>query len=64
MRKERTSLYIAEGQQKHLAKRSREEDLPIADGIRRAFNAYLAWDDPTYQSHPSYQSRNGHLSAH
>lgn len=42
MRKERISLYITEGQQKHLAKRSREEDLPITDGMSRAFDAYPA----------------------
>ena len=42
MRKERTSFYITEGQQKHLAKRSREEDVPRTDGRSRAFDAYPA----------------------
>ncbi|HET8853745.1 MAG TPA: CopG family transcriptional regulator [Ktedonobacteraceae bacterium] len=51
MRKERASLYMSEGQQNHWEKRSREEDLPMAEAIRRARDAYLAWDDPTYQPH-------------
>ena len=48
MRKERTNIYITERQKKQLEKRSREENLPIAELIRRAEDCYLAWDDPTY----------------
>ncbi len=48
MRKERTNIYITERQKRQLEKRSRDEDLPMAEIIRRALDAYLAWDDPTY----------------
>jgi hypothetical protein len=50
MRKERTNIYITERQ---LEKRSQEEDLPMAEIIRRALDAYLAWDDPAYAPLPS-----------
>lgn len=63
MPKERTNIYITERQKKQLGKRSQEEDLPMAEIIRRALDAYLAWDDPTYQ--PTYhtpQTRNGDSS--
>jgi hypothetical protein len=52
MRKERTNIYITERQKQQLEKRSQEEDLPMAEIIRRALDAYLAWDDPTYQPSP------------
>jgi hypothetical protein len=48
MCKERITLYITEQQKKRLDKRSQEEILPVAEIIRRAIDAYLAWDDPTY----------------
>ncbi len=53
MSKERITLYITEQQKKRLDKRSQEEHLPMAEIIRRAIDAYLAWDDPTYN--PSAQ---------
>ena len=52
MRKERTNIYLTERQKRQLAKRSQEEDLPMAEIIRRALDAYLAWDDPTYRTEP------------
>ncbi len=54
MSKERITLYITEQQKKRLDKRSQEEHLPMAEIIRRAIDAYLAWDDPTYN--PSAQT--------
>jgi hypothetical protein len=48
MSKERTNIYITERQKKQLEKRSQEEHLPMAEIIRRAIDAYLAWDDPKY----------------
>jgi hypothetical protein len=42
-----------------LEKRSQEENLPMAEIIRRAIDAYLAWDDPTY---PQPQTRKTHSS--
>lgn len=62
MRKERTNIYITERQKRQLRKRSQEENLPIAEIIRRALDAYLAWDDPTYVPHPIPQTREAHSS--
>lgn len=58
MQKERTNIYITQRQKQRLEKRSEEEGLPMAEIIRRALDAYLAWDDPTYQPHPTPKSRN------
>ena len=49
MPKARTNIYITERQKKQLEKRSQDEDLPMAEIIRRALDAYLAWDDPDYR---------------
>ena len=62
MSKERTNIYITERQKKQLEKRSQEENLPMAEIIRRALDAYLAWDDPTYAPVPQPQKRNAHSS--
>jgi hypothetical protein len=62
MRKARMALYITERQKKQLEKRSQEEDLPMAEIIRRALDIYLAWDDPTYAPVPKPQTRNAHSS--
>ena len=56
MSKERITLYITEQQKKRLDKRSQEENLPVAEIIRRALDTYLAWDDPTYN--PGAQAPN------
>ncbi len=47
MRKERTNIYLTSRQKKQLEQRSRAENLPIAELIRRAVDCSLAWDDPT-----------------
>jgi len=62
MSKERTNIYITERQKKQLEKRSQEENLPMAEIIRRALDAYLAWDDPIYAPVPKPQTRNAHSS--
>jgi len=36
--------------------------LPMAEIIRRALDAYLAWDDPAYIPHPKPQTRKSHSS--
>ncbi len=61
MRKERVNIYITERQKAQLEKRSREEDLPMAEIIRRALDVYLAWDDATYMPNPSHPRRKGLL---
>lgn len=63
MRKERTNIYITERQKKQLEKRVEDEGLSMAEIIRRALDAYLAWDDPAYQpSPPMPQTRKSHSS--
>ncbi len=52
MSKERINIYVTKRQKDHLEKRSQEEGLPMAEIIRRALDAYLAWDDPTYVPSP------------
>jgi len=57
MRKERITIYITDRQKNQLEKRSQAEDLPMAEIIRRALDAYLAWDDPAYTPNPSRPAR-------
>jgi len=52
MSKERINVYVTPRQKEQLEKRSQEEGLPMAEIIRRALDAYLAWDDPTYAPVP------------
>lgn len=58
MRKERVNIYITDRQKAQLEKRSQDEDLPMAEIIRRALDVYLAWDDATYTPTPSFPDRN------
>ncbi len=62
MRKERISVYITQRQKQQLGERSQKEHLPEAEIIRRALDAYLAWDDPTYAPDPSRPERKSHSS--
>jgi len=62
MRKERTNIYLTPRQKKQLEKRSQEDDLPMAEIVRRALDAYLAWDDPTYTPQPKPQTRKANSS--
>jgi hypothetical protein len=64
MRKERTNIYLTQRQKRQLEKRSQEEDLPMAEIIRRALDAYLAWDDPTYTPHPTPPNKECFSSPH
>ena len=59
MPKERTNMYLTERQRRQLEKRCLDENLPMAEIIRRALDAYLAWDDPTYRpTQTKTQKRN------
>ncbi len=58
----RTNLYLTTIQLQKLQERSEQERLPIAELVRRAVDAYLAWDDPTYTPHPKPQTRKSHSS--
>lgn len=62
MSKQRITLYVTERQKRQVEKRSQDENLPEAEIIRRALDAYLAWDDPTYTPVPKPQERNAHSS--
>ena len=59
MPKTRTNIYLTERQKKQLEKRSRAENLPIAELIRRAVDCYLVWDDPTYTPAESDPKKEG-----
>jgi len=50
--KTRKNIYFTAKQVERLAQKSREENLPEAEIVRRALDAYLAWDDPTYRTEP------------
>jgi hypothetical protein len=45
-----------------LQRRAEKEGLAIAELVRRAVDAFLAWDDPTYTPQPKPQPRNAHSS--
>jgi Ribbon-helix-helix protein, copG family len=48
----RTNLYLTERQMERLKQRSEYEGLSLAELVRRAVDAFLAWDDPTYAPNP------------
>ena len=48
----RTNLYLTEKQMERLRERSESEGLSLAELVRRAVDAFLAWDDPTYTPTP------------
>ena len=58
----RTNLYLTEKQMERLKQRSESEGLSLAELVRRAVDAFLAWDDPTYAPSPSRRKRNAHSS--
>jgi ribbon-helix-helix CopG family protein len=58
----RTNVYLTEKQVERLHVRASQEGLAIAELIRRAIDAFLAWDDPTYAPQPKLPIRNAHLS--
>ncbi len=59
---ERVTFYITKRQKQQVTKRSQAEGLPMAELIRRALDAYLAWDDPTY--HPTLGAPNKERRSH
>ncbi len=59
MTRTRKNIYFTDKQVERLEQMSREEHLPEAEIVRRALDAYLAWNDPTYQpTPPKPQKRN------
>ena len=55
----RTNLYLTEKQVERLQQRAQTEGLALAELVRRAVDAYLAWDDPTYHPTVSKPKRRG-----
>jgi hypothetical protein len=62
MATKRKNIYFTEQQVARLEQKSRQEHLSEAEIVRRALDAYLAWDDPTY--HPSDAASDGRRSSH
>ena len=58
----RTNVYLTEKQVERLRVRASQEGIAIAELIRRAIDAFLAWDDPTYTPQPKPQIRKAHSS--
>jgi len=58
----RTNFYLTEKQVERLHQRAEQEGVALAELIRRAVDAFLAWDDPTYIPIPSRLKRKGHSS--
>jgi hypothetical protein len=62
MATKRKNIYFTEQQVTRLEQKSRQEHLSEAEIVRRALDAYLAWDDPTYR--PSAASPISHRRSH
>ncbi|HET8851931.1 MAG TPA: ribbon-helix-helix protein, CopG family [Ktedonobacteraceae bacterium] len=57
----RTNIYLDEKQLERLREKSERDNLPVSEIVRRAVDAFLAWDDPTYApnaSHPHKERRS------
>lgn len=53
----RTNIYLDEKQLERLRAKSEEDNLPVSELVRRAIDAYLAWNDPTYAPHSNQPER-------
>ncbi|GHO56190.1 ribbon-helix-helix domain-containing protein [Ktedonobacter robiniae] len=59
----RTNIYLDDQQRERLRQKSETDNIPVSEIVRRAIDAYLAWNDPTYQPAPIYpQTRKSHSS--
>jgi len=58
----RVNIYLTDKQIERLHQRAEKEGIPLAELARRAIDAFLAWDDPTYAPQPKPQRRNAHSS--
>jgi hypothetical protein len=48
----RTNVYVTDTQLERLHARAKREGVAMAEIIRRAIDAFLAWDDPAYAPVP------------
>jgi Ribbon-helix-helix protein, copG family len=60
--KRRKNIYFTDKQVERLEQKSKQENLSEAEIVRRALDAYLAWDDPTY--HPDAPAPNKERRSH
>jgi hypothetical protein len=44
----RTNIYLDDKQLERLRAKSEADNIPVSELVRRAIDAYLAWNDPTY----------------
>ena len=58
----RTNFYLTNRQMERLKQRSEDEGLSLAELVRRAVDAFLAWDDPT--SHPTAHTAQKERALH
>ena len=60
----RTNVYITEKQLERLRRQAEEEGVAMAEVIRRAIDAFLAWNDTAYQPTPPNppRSKDSHSS--
>ena len=63
MAKKRKNIYFTDQQVARLEQKSRQEHLSEAEIVRRALDAYLAWDDPTYRPPSSRRNQRTALSS-
>jgi hypothetical protein len=57
----RTSIYLTDKQLERLHSQANAEGVALAELVRRAVEAYLIWNDPTYAPHPpAHKERRSH----
>jgi hypothetical protein len=44
----RTNIYLDDKQIERLRDKSEADNIPVSEIVRRAIDAYLAWEDPNY----------------
>jgi hypothetical protein len=54
----RTNVYVTSIQLERLRKQAEQEGVAMAELIRRAIDAFLAWNDPTYTPQPKPHTGN------
>ena len=58
----RTNIYLDEQQLERLRAKSDADHIPVSELVRRAIDAYLAWNDPTYTPSPNQPKRKASSS--
>jgi hypothetical protein len=60
----RTNVYVTDMQLERLRKQAEQEGVAMAELIRRAIDAFLAWNDPTYTPQSKPHTRNAFHPPH